>query len=338
MSGMYPVTSLRRVMRSTPAEHGACEAPAGIMNASVLIVTFRNPDLTAACLRSVLAETDGPSEVIVVDNASDDGTPDMVARDFPEVRLIRSPENLGFARANNLAAREARGEQLILLNPDTVVHDHALDRLVRFSRERQRPGLTGGRTLRPSGELDPSSCWGTMSLWSLTCFATGLSTLARRSAWLDPESLGRWQRDSVREVGVVTGCLLAVPRRVWDQLGGFDERFFMYGEDADLSIRAAAAGYTPMITPEATITHVVGASSSNKAAKAERVLQSKVTLVRKHWKGPKRRFGLLLLTAGAGARALGSRLLGRGATWVEVWAARDRWQRGFPDVKVDGRP
>ena len=179
---------------------------------SVLMVLYRNPELTRAAIASVFAQTTIPFELIAVDNASGDGTPELVEREFPAVHLIRSAENLGFAGANNLAAQHARADHVVLLNPDTVVHDHALERLLEFARAAGPDGLYGGRTLRPDGTLDPSSCWGPQTLWSLTCFATGLSTAFRGHPRLDPESLGGWARDSERDVGVVTGSAGAPTR------------------------------------------------------------------------------------------------------------------------------
>ena len=302
------------------------------MDLSILIVSYRNPELTRACLESVYAQVrDCSFEVVVVDNASPDGTPDMIAAAFPDVRLIRSERNLGFARANNVAAEAARGEYLLLLNPDTIVLEGAVDGLFRFARE-QPPGLYGGRTLRPDGELDPSSCWGAQTLWSTICFATGLSTAFRRNPILDPESMGRWDRDSVRDVGTVTGCLLMVPRPAWQRLGGFDERFFMYGEDADLAVRARAAGLPVRITPDATIIHVVGASSPTSGGKAGMVLKSRATMMHQHWSAPARAAGLACLLAGVALRAAGGRLLGRGRDdgWRAAWVNRKDWARGYP--------
>jgi len=291
------------------------------MDLSVLIVSYRNPELTRACLASVFEEIrDASFEVVVVDNASGDGTPELVEREFPAVRLIRSEVNLGFARANNVAAREARGEHLLLLNPDTVVLDRAPERLLAFARA-HGAGLYGGRTLAPSGELDPRSCWGEQTLWSAFCFATGLSTAFGGHRVLDPESLGGWQRDTVRDVGVVTGCLLLVPRALWERLGGFDERFFMYGEDADLSARAHALGCPVRITPDATIVHVVGASS-DPGSKMTQIMQARATLVRKHWSTFTRPLGLALLLAGVLLRR-------RGAMWATVWRGRRDWIRGY---------
>ena len=294
---------------------------------SVLVVTYGSPELTRACLASLLAEAPESCEVIVVDNASGDGTPDMVEREFPAIQLIRSDRNLGFARANNVAARAARGEYLLLLNPDTIVLDRAPGRLLAFARSQGAAGIFGGRTLRPEGGLDPRSCWGAQTLWSAFCFGTALSTVFRGHSRLDPESLGGWARDSVRDVGTVTGCLLLTPRVLWERLGGFDERFFMYGEDADLGARARALGCPVRITPAATIVHVVGASSSS-GPKMTRIMQGRVTHMRKHWTPPARLAGTALLLLGVRLRAA----LAGGSMWPEVWRARAEWLRGYPPV------
>ena len=302
---------------------------------SVIVVAYRHPQLTRACLASVYAETTGDFEVVVLDNASGDGTAEMVAAEFPQARLVALQENLGFARGNNVAATYARGEWLLLLNPDTVVLDGALDRLIGFARDHPGRGLYGGRTLYPNGRLNPGSCWGRPTLWSTFCFASGLSTVLSGSALFDPESLGGWQRDTVREVGMVTGCLLLVHRDLWARLGGFDERFFMYGEDLDLSERVCAMGLSPLITPDATIVHVVGGSSGAGGAKMAQILQARVTVMRKHWPPARARAGIALLTAGVALRAVGARLLGRfglahtGQQWRTAWRLRGEWQAGY---------
>ena len=294
---------------------------------SVVIVSYRNPELTRACLTSVFAEVDAPSfEVIVVDNDSGDGTPEMIEREFPAARLIRAGTNVGFARANNLAVRAARGDYVLLLNPDTVVLDRAPERLLAFARERGL-GVYGGRTLTPGGELDPRSCWGRQTLWSTFCFATGLATVFRGHRFLDPESLGGWPRDSVRNVGTVTGCLVLVPRALWERLGGFDERFFMYGEDVDLCERARALACPVTVTPAATIVHVVGASSTS-GAKMGMIMKGRATVMRKHWAPPARLAGLGLLAVGAGLRAAAA----RSGMWAEVWRRRADWLCGYPPV------
>ena len=123
------------------------------------------------------------------------------------------------------------------------------------------------------------------------------STAFKGSRLFDPEAIGGWKRDSVREVGVVTGCLLLAPRALWRELGGFDPRFFMYGEDADLSMRAWARGLRPAITPDAVITHEIGVSSASRPDKLVLLFRGKATLLRKHWSPPRRALGLALLRA-----------------------------------------
>jgi GT2 family glycosyltransferase len=307
------------------------------MDLSVVVVSYNTRDLLRECLRSILRETTTIAfDVIVVDNASTDGSATMVSAEFPSVSLIPLDENIGFGRACNLGVARSIGECVVLLNPDTVVRDRALEALLAFGRSHPEAGLTGGRTLRPTGEVDPSSCWGRPTLWSLFCYASGLSTLFRRSLWLDPESLGRWPRDSVRSVDVVTGCLLLASRPVWNELGGFDERFFLYGEDADLSLRARALGYRPMITPEATVTHVVGAASASSVWKGKRLLAGKVTLLDKHWSPIAARFGRALLLAGVAARSGGARLRKKQSPWIGLWDERAIWLQGYPPCEVSG--
>jgi N-acetylglucosaminyl-diphospho-decaprenol L-rhamnosyltransferase len=301
---------------------------------SVVIVTYRCREAARACLESLDAHApDLEFEVIVLDNDSGDGTVEMIRTEFPEVRLLALDENLGFAAGVNRAAEEARGEYVLLLNPDTVVHEGALDSLVRFAHEHPEHGLYGGRTLDPDGTVNPGSCWAQPSLWSLTCFATMLSTVFKGSRLFDPEAIGGWRRDSVREVGIVTGCLLLAPRALWQELDGFDTRFFMYGEDADLAMRAWARGLRPAITPDAVVTHEIGVSSSSRPDKLVLLFRGKVTLLRKHWSPLRRTLGITLLRLGVGVRAaLGS------SAWREVWAARRIWLDGYaPATPVRAR-
>jgi N-acetylglucosaminyl-diphospho-decaprenol L-rhamnosyltransferase len=305
---------------------------------SVVIVSYNTVELLRGCLASIFEQTSGLSfEVVVVDNASTDGSAAMVAEQFPSVDLVALDTNVGFARACNLGAARSGGDDLVLLNPDTVVLDGALNRLSSFARAHPGAGICGGRTLTAEGSVDPSSCLGAPSPWSLACYALGLSTLFRRSSLFNPEWLGRWDRGSVRHVDVVTGCLLLLPRRLWDELGGFDDRFFMYGEDVDLCLRASALGYRPAITPDATVVHRVGSSSPSRSAKKLMVLKGKVTLITKHWGPTPARFGRWMLQAGVGLRAAGARLQGlaggaASSPWPELWRTRRDWSSGWTDA------
>lgn len=301
---------------------------------SVVIVAYRCRDAVRECLAAIPAAATGiATEVVVVDNASGDGTVEMIAERFPDARVFALDENLGFAAGVNLAAAEARGDYLLLLNPDTIAHEGSLRNLVDFARRHPGHGVYGGRTLDPDGRVNPGSCWGRPTVWSLLCFATMMSTLLKGSRVFDPESLGRWQRDSVREVDVVTGCLLLAPRTVWDELEGFDTRFFMYGEDVDLCLRAAALGYRPIITPDAVITHEIGVSSDTRSDKFVLVFKSKAELVRKHFGPTGRPLGLAFLWIGIAVRRILTPVAGpreKRALWRDLWRARREWLAGYP--------
>lgn len=298
---------------------------------SVVIVTHNGAEWVQRCLQA-LVEDARPAvsiEVVVIDSASDAPTREVLARWADRVRLELSDENIGFARGCNLGAELSTGRRVLLLNPDAVVRPGAVDALVSALDADPAAGIMGGRTVRPDGTLDPSSCWGAPSLWSWFCFAAGLSTAFHGSAVFDPESLGRWQRDTYRRVDVVTGCLLLTTRETWERLGGFDTDYFMYGEDADLSLRAAELGLHPSITPDAVAVHAVGASSSRKAHKVRLLMTGKATLARKRWPARRARVGIALLVAGAALRAAGERAK---RTADPVWrplVADRSWTRGW---------
>jgi GT2 family glycosyltransferase len=278
-------------------------------------------------------------EVIVVDNASTDRTVEVIREKFPAVRLLVPGRNLGFAAANNLAARQTEADYILLLNPDTIILNHAIDVIVDFARANPDYGVYGGRTLKPNRSLEPSSCWGLPSLWSLAMFASGLSSLVHRNRLLDPESLGRWPRDTVREVGVITGCLLLADRAAWKKLGGLDERYFMYGEDTDFSMRAKRAGYHPVICPGASIVHEVGQSSATPIHKLLMLYRGKACFFRTHYSGAWLQLALLFLVAGVGLRCVLSRIRPaktRGEfsnDWPTLWQARHEWLPGYPAKK-----
>lgn len=315
---------------------------------SILVISYNTLEMTRACLASVAAETQAPHEVILLDNASPDGSAEALGAEFPGIRLIASPENLGFARGNNVAAREAKGEFLLLLNPDTVVLDGAIDRLLAFAERHPDAGIWGGRTVFADGRLNPMSVFGDQTLWSLLCHASGLSAAFRGSATFNPELYGAWARDSERDVDVVQGCFFLIRRALWERLGGFDLTYVMYGEEADLCRRARALGYQPRMTPEATIIHHAGAASRLRSDKQALVLQARVTLARRHLPAWQRPLALALLRSWPLSRRIGGRLLARltgaarfretAAHWDRVWAARGIWSAGFDEQAAPRQP
>ena len=306
-----------------------------MVDISIIIVSYNTRELTLACIRSIYEQTTGVTfEVIVVDNASSDNSAEAIALNYPNINIISSSENLGFAKANNMAAIGANGRYLLLLNPDTVVLDGAIQRLFSFAVKHTRNRIYGGRTLYGDLTLNPTSCWKSPSLWSLFCYAVGMVSLFRRIPLFDPESYGSWQRDSEREVDIVTGCFLMIEKELWDRLSGFDPLFFMYGEDADLCIRAVKLGAIPIVTPEATIIHYCGASEKVRADKMVRLFRAKSQLFRRHWHPITAQVGIKLLMLSVLVRMFGFKLavtLGFDdkehsfSCWKDIWKERGAW-------------
>ena len=300
----------------------------------IIVVNFNTRDRTIECLDSVSAQRIPGVSVILVDNGSSDGSVEAIAAAHPAVTIVDIGENVGFARGVNRGVSASEADFVLLLNPDASVFPGSLEALLAFAERHPEHGLYGGRTLREDGSLDPSSCWGAPTLWSLTSFATGLSTFFKRSRIFDPESLGTWQRDTVREVPVITGCLLLARRADWDAIGGMDERFFLYGEDAEFSARARSLGFRPVIVPDAVIQHDVGGSTGSTGRKMAMVMAGKVTYLWLVWPALLALLGVLLLQAGAGVRAL-LEVLTRSSkrTWRDTWTHRRAWRRGYPTAE-----
>jgi GT2 family glycosyltransferase len=318
--------------------------PATPIDVSILLVSYNTRAMTAAALDSVQAETRFTSyEVIAVDNTSSDGSAEMLATHPLRPRVIALENNIGFARANNLAAKEARGRYLLLLNPDTVVLDGAIDKLVAFARQTPEARIWGGRTLFGDHALNPSSCWGRITAWNLFCRACGLTAVFPNSAMFNSEAYGGWKRDSVRNVDIVTGCFFLIERSLWENLGGFNPLFFMYGEEADLCQRARALGASPIITPAATIIHYGGASERVRADKMVRLIAAKASLIDVHWHPHAAPAGRALLAAWPLSRKLATGLNSifsdrasikqEADVWREIWARRAEWRHGYSGLQ-----
>ncbi len=320
----------------------------GSIDLSVLVVSYQTKEWTLEALRSLLAETSSTRiEVLVWDNASSDGSAEAIAAEFPNLTLFAQGENLGFGAANNALAERARGRRLLLLNPDTVVLDGAVDALWDFAERTPAARLWGGRTRFADGQLNPSSCWGAPTPWSALCLGLGLARAFPRSAWWHPEGLGPWQRDSEREVPIVSGCFLMIDRDLWRELDGFHPDFFMYGEDADLCLRARAHGARPRITPEATIVHYGGASERGvRAGKMVRLFTAKAQLFRKFWGPVAARFGLWTLDLWVAVRRIGfglARWVGKGSpesrrVWKEIGSQKRAWHDAWRATEPYRKP
>ena len=215
-------------------------------------------------LASVLNSDSGVRvQVVVLDNASEDGSAEMVRERFPTAALLESDENVGFARGYNRAAREAEGRHLLMLNPDTIVRPGALERLVSFLDSHARVGAAGPRLLNPDGSLQ-FSCRHFPRPLAAVFRNTPLGRVAPGNRFTRDYLMTDWDHNEVREVDWVSGAAICIRREAWEEAGGFDEGYFMYAEDMDWCLRAREAGWGIYYVPEAVIVHRIGGSSDQR--------------------------------------------------------------------------
>lgn len=235
-----------------------------ITDASVIIVNWNTKDLLRNCLRSVYERGgDVDFEVIVIDNASTDGSAEIVKKGFPQVTLIENSQNRGFAAANNQGIAEAQGRYALLLNSDTVILDKAIQETVSFADAHPEAAVVGCRILNPDRTLQPS-CFMFPSILNMLLSSTYLYKLFPKSRFFGRERMTWWGRNDIREVDVVTGCFMLVRREAIEQVGMMDEAFFIYGEETDWCYRYKHAGWKVMFTPCAEIIHLGGQSTIRK--------------------------------------------------------------------------
>lgn len=231
---------------------------------SVIIVNYHVEKLLLACIASLLAGKNKRAyEIIVVDNNESEKFKTQLKRKFPQVIYVKSPGNIGFGAANNLGAKQAKGEYLFFLNPDTVVAPHAIDGLVKFFMLEKQAGMVAplllGRTGKPyqQGSLALTPGRGMIVL-------SFINKLFPHNPISKKYFLQDWDRQSVKEVSVVPGTAFVIKKNLFEKLNGFDERFFLYFEEFDLSNRVRALGWKLFITPAAQVTHAWGESTKQR--------------------------------------------------------------------------
>jgi len=255
-----------------------------MVDLSIIIVSYNTANLIINCIQSIIINTRGVKyEIIVIDNNSQDNSVDKIKSLFPNIILITSMENLGFANANNIASLKAKGDKLLLLNPDTVVFDNSIANLFNFAKKRYDCGIWGGVAFFPDGTRN-ASCWNKMTPWTLTCRAIGLSRIFPYSKLFNYESVHKWDNLSEeKHVDIIEGCFLLIDRKLWEKLSGFNKVFFMYGEETDLCLRAKKIGAKPCITPEAKIIHIGGQSEASSENKQVKVMRGQISIMKYHW-------------------------------------------------------
>lgn len=235
------------------------------MKVSVVIVSWNAKAYLLRCIESVLEQTVRAShsiQIIVVDNASQDGSAEAVAERFPGVTLIVNERNYGFARANNIGIRASDGDYLCLINSDVVVRDECFARSIAYMEKHPAIGLLGPRIIDSDNRVQ-RSCMGYPTLWNTLCRALALDTLFPRSRVFGGHLLTYWSHDDIRPVEVINGCFWVVRRLALEQVGLLDERFFIYAEDVDWCKRFNESGWAVVYFPGAEAMHYGGASSAN---------------------------------------------------------------------------
>lgn len=292
---------------SPPVSH---EDLAGVKTVSVIIVSWNARNYLELCLQSIRdANPSCVREIIVVDNASDDGSPEMVERCFAEVNLIRAGSNLGFARANNLGMEHATGSMFALVNSDALVHPGCLEALSEYLEHHPRTGLVGPRVTGGDGKLQRTSRR-LPGVWNTFCRALALDRAFGGRQVFGGYEAPDAEHGELHEAEVLSGCFIVARRSAVAQVGGLDEQFFFYAEDIDWCKRFVDAGWSLAFIPQATATHFGGGSTAKAPLRFSiEILRA----TRKYWRKHYGRLGESI------CRALlvlhhGSRLMARSAT------------------------
>ena len=231
------------------------------MRLSVVFLNYNTRDLTRQALNSVLAAAEGLEvEIFVVDNASVDGSADMVAEEFPQVKLICNAANVGFAAGNNVALRQVSGEYVLLINTDTIVRRDALRTMVEFLDEHPEAGACGCKILDPDGTLQLDSRRGFPTPLAAFCKMSGLSRFFPKHPLIAHYHMTYLDPEQTAEVEVLSGSCMMVRKAAMDQVGLLDEDYFMYGEDIDWCYRFHQAGWKIYYVPTTSIIHFRGES------------------------------------------------------------------------------
>lgn len=224
------------------------------MDVSVIIVSYNTCELTRNCISSVIDKTKGVEyEIIVVDNASSDGSPEMIKTTFPQVKLVEEKNNWGFGKANNLGAEYASGDYLFLLNSDTILVNNAIKILHDYIKINPKIGICGGQLLDEKENIIDSCD-------SYSTFFEEIFIALFPAAWLKSKAI---QYSTARSInGFVYGADMMIKKQYFEQLKGFDPDFFMYDEDKELSLRFKKVGYLTCFVPDAKIIHLAGQSGN----------------------------------------------------------------------------
>ena len=244
-----------------------------------------------------------PWEAILVDNASTDGSQEMVAQEFPTVRLVVNSENRGFAAANNQAIKLSSSRYVLLLNSDTKILDGAVQKTLHFMYQRPEAAIVGCKLLNPDGTLQPS-CRGFPSVWNLFAESLFLHLLFANTRLFGHYHMSFFDHGEVRDVDIIKGAFMMIRREVFETIGVFDESYFMYTEEVDFCYRAHRHGYRTSFFPSAAIIHYGGGSTESLETFSEQLHLTQLQFIKKHFRGIRRLAGIFLKVTGIATRVV----------------------------------
>lgn len=246
------------------------------MKLSVIILNYNVQYFLELCLRSVEAAISNiDAEIIVVDNNSEDGSCHMVKALFPKVKLIENKENYGFSKGNNIGVLKAKGEYLCVLNPDTVVAEDTFLKLLEFSENKEKLGIVGCKLINGRGDFLPES------KRKIPYVKAAFKKLIGNS---DDYYANNINEKEVNQVEILVGAFMFLKKAVYNEIGGFDEDYFMYGEDIDISYKALKQGYNNYYYGETTVLHFKGESTLRDKNYARRFYVAMQIFYKKHFK------------------------------------------------------
>jgi len=229
---------------------------------SIIIVNYNVKDLVDNCITSVYKASEGYNiEIFFVDNHSVDGSVKLISEKYPAVKIIPNKKNIGFAKANNIALKQATGKYILILNPDTVLEEGTFDKLIKFVEEEKNVGAVSSKLILKDGSLDSACRRSFPTLSAAIPRMLGLSKIFPKSKLFAKYNLTYLDENEITEVDAICGAFMFIPKVVLDKVGLFDEEYFMYGEDIDLCFKIKKAGYKIFYYPKIITVHLKGEST-----------------------------------------------------------------------------
>jgi len=292
-----------------------------VSTVSVLIVSYNVKQYLGQAVRALQRSNySGKIEIIIVDNNSYDGTSKYITREFPDTIMIPNSKNLGFGKAVNQAAAQATGEYLLILNPDTVVQENTIATFMEYLQGNPNVGLLGPKILNADGSLQLACKRSFPSAAVAIPKLLGLNRIFKRARWANRYNLTYLDPDEIHPVDAVSGSCMFLPTELFRSLAGFDERFFMFGEDLDICYRVKQAGYEIHYLPQTQIIHYKGESVKTAPFDSLNAFYNAMILFsEKHFSVGQSLFVKLGIRLGIGFRKIGALLTGRKSQFISVF-------------------